>query len=63
MELVLSHEELTTVGYRILARGEPLSIFFLNANALRRVLEAKAKKVFIRLADGEKKQLVLSRIH
>lgn len=62
-ELVLSHNELTAVGRRILDRGEPLSIFFLNAAALRRVGDKKAKKVFIELDSGERQQLVMTRVH
>ena len=62
-ELVLSHNELTDVGRRILAKGEPISVFFLNAAALRRVGLHKPEKVFLRLENGEKKQMVLGRVH
>jgi len=63
MELVLSHDELTEVGRRVLKRGGPVSIYLLNAAALQRVFEREFAKVFIRFDDGEKKQLVMSRIN
>jgi hypothetical protein len=61
--LVLSHTELTETGRRVLSRGEPISVFFLNAAALRRVRLHRPEKVFLRLESGEKRQLVLGRVH
>lgn len=62
-ELVLSHNELTDIGRRVLAKGEPVSIFFLNAAALMRVGLHKPTKVSIELENGERKSLVMDRVH
>ena len=40
-----------------------LSVFFLNADALRRVGRCNPGKVFIELEGGEKRQMVLDRVH